>query len=110
MGLISENQEKAYLLNSYFASVFQKEESEPLPNFGERQCMQELNTISLTSNKISKAIDRVKPSKSQGPDNIHPMIIKECKIALLLEGGGGDGGPGNLIVACVCVYVFQVKS
>ena len=31
------------LLNSYFASVFQKEEYEPLPNFEERQFTQELN-------------------------------------------------------------------
>ena len=38
----------------------------------------------LTSNKISKTIDRVKSSKSQGPDNIHVMIIKECKNTLLL--------------------------
>ena len=49
-----------------------------------RDTLQELNTIIVTLNKISKAIDRVKSSKSQGPDNIHPMIIKECKNALLL--------------------------
>ena len=50
----------------------------------ERQFTQELKTITLTSNKISKAIDREKSSKSQGPDNIHPIIIKECKNAPLL--------------------------
>ena len=27
----------------------------------------------------------MKSSKSQGPDNIHPRIIKECKNALLLH-------------------------
>ena len=67
--VISENQEKADLLNRYFASVFQKE----------------LNTISVILNKVSTAIDRVKSSKSQRPDNKHPMIIKECKNALLLK-------------------------
>ena len=82
--VISENQGNADLHNSYFNNVFQKEESEPLPNFEERQFLQELSTITLTSNKISKTIDRVKPSKSQGPDNIHLMIIKDCKNTLLL--------------------------
>ena len=28
-------------------------------------------------------IDRLKSSKSQGPDNVHPMLLKECKKALL---------------------------
>ena len=32
---------------------------------------------------MSKAIDHMEPSKSQGPDKIHPMIIKECKTVLL---------------------------
>ena len=44
---------------------------------------QELNIISVTELKISKAIDRIKPSKSSGPDNIHPKILKECKRAIL---------------------------
>ena len=39
--VISENQEKADPLNSYFASIFQKEESEPLPDFEDRQFTQE---------------------------------------------------------------------
>ena len=38
----------------------------------------------LTSNKMLNAIDRVTSSKSQVPDNIHHMIITECKNALQL--------------------------
>ena len=30
------------------------------------------------------AVKSNKPTKSQGPDNIHPMIMKKCKKALLL--------------------------
>ena len=30
----------------------------------------------------SKAIDHIKASKSQGPDNIHPKLIKETKSAI----------------------------
>ena len=77
--IIDNNQERANLLNNYFASVLQKEESIPLPQFNDRQFVQELNTISITEENILKAIDRIKPTKSQGPDNIHPMLIKECK-------------------------------
>ena len=46
-------------------------------------CEQELSNIIITTDSISKAIDRLKCSKSQGPDNIHPMLLKECKAALL---------------------------
>ena len=80
---IDDNQEKADLLNSYFASVFQNEESEPIPNFEDRAFQHEINTVMITLDKISKTIDRLKPSKSQGPDNIHPMLLKECKRVLV---------------------------
>ena len=71
------------MLNNYFASVFQEEESTPLPNFDDRQFLQELNTILVTEENILKAIDRINPTKSQGPDYIHPKLIKECKNALV---------------------------
>ena len=75
--VVDGNQERANILNNYFASVFLKEESVPLPNFDDRNYAQELNTISVTELKISKAIDRIKPSKSSGPDNIHPKILSQ---------------------------------
>ena len=81
--VVDGNQERANILNKYFASVFLKEESVPLPNFDDRNYAQELNITSVTELKISKAIDRIKPSKSSGPDNIHPKILKECKRAML---------------------------
>ena len=62
---------------------FLKEESVPLPNFYDRHYTQELNTISVTELKISKAIDRINSSKYSGPDNIHPKIIIERKGAML---------------------------
>ena len=62
---------------------FKKDESEPIPNFNDRNYEQELSNIIIRTDSISKAIDRLKCSKSQGPDNIHPMLLKECKAALL---------------------------
>ena len=36
-----------------------------------------------TYRPVEKAIDRLKPSKSQGPDNIHPKLVKECKKSII---------------------------
>ena len=35
-----------------------------------------------TKTKIVKAIDKLKASKSHGPVQIHPKLIKECKDSL----------------------------
>ena len=40
---------------------------------------QPLESLIFTEEQVSKAIDRIKASKSQGPDNIHPKLIKETK-------------------------------
>lgn len=78
----NESSEKAEILNNYFASVFESEGSETLPDFEDRN-FEPLTDIEITQSKVSKAIDKLKPSKSQGPDNIHPKLIKECKESLL---------------------------
>ena len=79
----NEDSEKAEILNNYFASVFADEGSEVLPNFEERNFGETLSNFEINTVKISKAIDKLKASKSQGPDNIHPKFIKECKESLL---------------------------
>ena len=79
----NDNQGKAEILNSYFASVFEMEETEVLPDFDERVFAEPLTSIVINATKISKAIDKLKASKSQGPDQIHPKLIKECKDSLL---------------------------
>ena len=75
----STNQEVANILNNYFASVFEIESDEELPVFPQRNFISELNNINITDNDIEQAIDKIKSSKSPGPDNIHPNLIKNCK-------------------------------
>ena len=83
VGKVKEsNQETACILNKFFASVFEKERDEELPKFIERNYSQPLESIIFTEEHVSKAIDHILASKSQGPDNIHPNLIKETKSAL----------------------------
>ena len=72
-GKVSEsNHETACILNKFFASVFEKEGDDELPEFAERNYRQPLESLLFTEEQVSKAIDHIKASKSQGPDNIHP--------------------------------------
>ena len=60
----------------------EKEVDEELPEFMEQNYNQPLESLIFTEEQISKAIDHIKASKSQGPDNIHPKLIKEMKSAI----------------------------
>ena len=45
--------------------------------------LEPLLTITLNQAVILRAIDKTKSSKSQGPDGIHPKLVKECKSTLV---------------------------
>ena len=77
--LTSDSQEKANILNKFFASVFEDEGSDNLPDFEDRPFTEPLCNTEITEELITNAIDKLKPTKAQGPDNIHPKLIKECK-------------------------------
>ncbi len=77
--LTTDDQESANVLNEYFASVFEDESMRNIPSLDAKQCIEQLISIEINEIKIEKAIDKLKPSKSQGPDNLHPKLIKETK-------------------------------
>ena len=77
--LTSDSQEKANILNKFFVSVFENEGNKNLPDFQDRPFIEPLHSIEITERKLEKAIDKVKETKSKGPDNIHPMLIKNAK-------------------------------
>ena len=58
-------------------SVFEKEGVNQLPGFPEQKYTIELLDVEITEEKVDKLISKLKPSKSQGPDNFHPKLIKE---------------------------------
>ena len=82
--LTSDSQEKSDFLNNFFVSVFEEEGTENIPDFPDRPFSEPLYSFEITENLLEKAIDKVKETKSKGPDNIHPMLIKKCKKALSL--------------------------
>ena len=78
-GLTETDQETADILNNFFASVFEREGSNPLPAFEQREFLTELTDIHITEEHVITTINQLNPSKSQGPDQIHPKLIKEIK-------------------------------
>ena len=80
--LTSDSQEKADILNYFFVSVFEEEGSENIPNFPDCPFSELLYSFEITENLLEKAIDKVKETKSKGPDNIYPMLIKKMQKGL----------------------------
>ena len=62
------------MLDDYFASVFEVEVDQDLPIFPEQPFTQMLEHIEITNILVSKAMKKVNPSKSRGPDMIQPKI------------------------------------
>ena len=75
--------EKAGLLNNVFQSgVFTKEpDCEILPTFNSRTDLR-LENVMFDEATINKYLRKVKESKSQGSDSIHPKLIKETVVSI----------------------------
>ena len=77
--IISEDEEKANILNSFFVSVFTKEDISNIPVLTERLVQSMLEDVSNEVSKISKLLERLKVDKSPGPDRIHNRVLFEIK-------------------------------
>ena len=77
--LITNDKEKANLMNQYFSSVFTKEDMSNLPNFEERVFDQPLSEFNITPEMVEKKLEKLNPSKSPGPDGMHPRVLRELK-------------------------------
>ena len=75
--LTSDETESANILNDYFASVFEVEENDQIPEFEERNYDSALMDIEINEEQISKIINTLKPNKSRDHDRIHPRILKK---------------------------------
>ena len=76
-GTLTDNdQEKAEVLSNFFKSVYVNEGSGPLPEF-KAQVKSKIRSIDVTEEDIKCALKSLNVDKSQGPDGIHPRVLKE---------------------------------
>ena len=81
----NNEQEITTILNTFFASVFTAEDLNNIPEVPATQFNHNkvLSHITVTEGDVSKCIDKLKVSKSPGPDTISPRILKEAKNELV---------------------------
>ncbi|WAQ99389.1 hypothetical protein MAR_023762 [Mya arenaria] len=79
---VTENIEKADVLNDFFSSVFTVESDAPLPDFDKRHQKEFLGDITLLVKTVLKHLQQLDPSKACSPDNCHTMFLKECACEL----------------------------
>ena len=68
---------KAQLLNTFFSSVFTRENTESMPTIAPRHDNKFLNDLTITPVIIAKKPKKLKPTKSAGPDGLHPRVLVE---------------------------------
>ena len=73
----NSDQEKAETLSEYFASVYTEENTENMPEILGRNDCPRLQYLEIEKQLIAKKLSQLKLSKSPGPDELHPRILKE---------------------------------
>jgi len=75
-------QEMANKFNQYFASVFTSENLSDIPTadhlINESNCVKLLNN-EITENIVKQKLDRLRPDKADGVDEISPRLLLELK-------------------------------
>ena len=75
--VITEDQDKASALNSFFCSVFTKEKLDTMPNMTQRAYATELSSASFSIEDIEASLRKLNPTKSTGMDGLHPRVLQE---------------------------------
>ncbi len=78
--LATTDAEKAEVLNEYFASVFTHEDDN-IPDFSIKTPCPGINELVITPEMVHKKLQKLDISKSLGPDQFHPRVLKKlCEV------------------------------
>jgi len=80
----SSDQEKAKILNDYFASVYTIEDLSNIPPETKLYDGPGLMSIDITEDMVIKKLQALNVDKSPGPDELHPRILKETAKEIVL--------------------------
>ena len=75
--LQSDDCGKAETLNSYFQTVFTREELLNMPHFEQRFNGDPMISIDIDKDSVLAKLKNLKVTKSAGPDDVHPRILSE---------------------------------
>ena len=77
--MFSEDHEKAAILNKYFASVFVVEELSNIPQPSpSHKIHPKIDNVEISEDIVRQKLSRLNCTSSQGPDSIHPRVLKEA--------------------------------
>ena len=81
--ITSNNEEKAEVLNNYFASVFKDDGNlESTPHLQPKKYEHTLDQIICYEDEVLKKLKSLKVDKSPGPDGLHPKLLFELSDVL----------------------------
>ena len=69
-------------MNNYFVSVFVADEDINIAEFQIRNLISTLDDIEINPTLVVKAIRKLNPTKSPGPDNLHPELTVETRVTI----------------------------
>eukprot|EP00795_Rhopilema_esculentum_P002140 gene2140-17727_t len=70
-------QEKVNILNKFFSSIFIKENETSVPLINKQFSGSVLIDMDITEQMVLETLQSLKPSKSPGPDGLHPKVLRE---------------------------------
>ena len=70
-------QEKVDILNKFFSSIFTKDDETSVPLIDKQSSGSVLIDIDITEQMVLETLQSLKPSKSPGPDSLHPKVLRE---------------------------------
>ena len=80
--LTTTDQETADMLATYFEEVYTVEDVTNVPVVTERDFGWQDSELNFEEAAVLAKLHKVNPDKSPGPDDIHPLLLKECATIL----------------------------